>query len=145
MNQYPFLDNKIPPLSDVELGDIVPPVRNHRIIDISSSCLVPASELRDKLEFLLMAGELDSGLPILRNNVLVGLIPVPDLEFALDNLEGDENKLCIMSVNAPWVELNDNRSDGLVLRDFSSHIDPVCSNTLFFSFLLPFLDRSNTD
>lgn len=125
MNHYPFLDNKIPPLSDIELGDIVPPVRNHRIIDISSSCLVPASELRDKLEFLLMAGELDSGLPILRNNVLVGLIPVPDLEFALDNLEGDENKLCIMSVNAPWVELNDNRSDGLVLRDFSSHIDPA--------------------
>ncbi|KAF2492738.1 hypothetical protein BU16DRAFT_564053 [Lophium mytilinum] len=28
--------------------------------------------------------ELDGGLPIVRDQILVGLIPAPDLEFALD-------------------------------------------------------------
>jgi chloride channel 3/4/5 len=125
MNSYPFLDSKRPPLCDFELGDIVPPVRRHRVIDVSRSHLIPAKELREKLEFLLMAGELDSGLPILRNNVLVGLIPAPDLEFGLDKLGGDENKLCIMAVNASWIDLNDSHTGGPVLSDFTPYIDPV--------------------
>jgi chloride channel 3/4/5 len=125
MNSYPFLDSKTPPLWDFELGGIVPPVRKHRMIDVSTSPLVPAKELREKLDFLLIAGELDSGLPILRNNVLVGLITAPDLEFGLDKLGGDDNKLCIMTVNTPWTDLNDNCAGGPVLTDFSTYIDPV--------------------
>lgn len=102
MNSYPFIDNKVHPVFDTELGDIVPRVRRNRIIDISNGPLVRASDLRQKLHHLHMAGELDGGLPILRNNVLVGLIPAPDLEFALDRIEDEENALCLMASDIRW-------------------------------------------
>lgn len=102
MNSYPFLDNKVRPIFTSELGDIIPRVREERIIDISESPLVPAGELRVKQEYLHMAGELDGGLPILKDGVLVGLIPAPDLEFALDKLENEDNTLCLMSTQVGW-------------------------------------------
>jgi len=127
MNSYPFLDNKLQTLSDAELGDIVRPVRNNRIIDISSSPWVPATELRAKLENLLMAGELDSGLPILRHGVLAGLIPAPDLEYALDNVVDEENALCLMTMDASSFGGSDDEDDGTADRvDFTRYIDPVC-------------------
>ena len=49
-----------------------------------------------------MAGELDGGLPILRDGILVGLIPCPDLEYALDRLDGEESALCLMSTQDRW-------------------------------------------
>ncbi|KAJ5151203.1 uncharacterized protein N7482_010455 [Penicillium canariense] len=124
MNAYPFLDNKLQPVSDAELGDIVRPPRKNRIIDISSSSFVAASELRVKLEHLLMAGELDGGLPILRNGILTGLIPAPDLEFALDSLGDDEdNTLCQMAVDASVVY--DSENEDAVQEDFTRYIDPA--------------------
>ena len=129
MNSYPFLDNKVRPVFTTDLADITPHVRGERIIDISHSPLIPAKELREKLEFLHMAGELDGGLPILRHGVLVGLIPAPDLEFALDKLDNEDNSLCLMSTQVRWsgvdggddphdIEENDP-------TDFTSYIDPV--------------------
>lgn len=127
MNSYPFLDNKLQTLSDAELGDIVRPVRKNRVIDISSSPWVPATELRAKLENLLMAGELDSGLPILRHGVLAGLIPAPDLEYALDNVVDEENALCLMTTDASSFGGSDDEDDGTADRvDFTRYIDPVC-------------------
>ncbi|KKA21150.1 Voltage-gated chloride channel (ClcA) [Rasamsonia emersonii CBS 393.64] len=126
MNSYPFLDNKTHPICDAELGDLVPPVRKHRIIDISNSPLVPARELREKLDYLLMAGELDSGLPIVRDNILVGLIPAPDLEFALDKLEDEDNELCIMSVDRSYTDIQEGNDDNRASwRDFTPYIDPA--------------------
>lgn len=102
MNSYPFLDSKVRPVFTTELGDITPsPHPNHRI-DISRSPLVPARELRLKLDYLHMAGELDGGLPILRDGILVGLIPAPDLEFALDRLDSEDGALCLMSTQDRW-------------------------------------------
>lgn len=125
MNAYPFLDNKLQPLSDAELGDIVPPVRRDRIIDISSSPFVSASELRSKLEHLLMVGELDSGLPILRQGVLTGLIPAPDLEYALDTLgDEEENIVCLMAMDASSA-VCDSDSEEAIQEDFTRYIDPV--------------------
>ena len=134
MNSYPFLDNKLHPISEQELGEIVPRVRKKRIIDISKSPLVSATELRGKLDILLMAGELDGGLPILRNNILVGLIPAPDLEFALDSLEDEENTLCLMSTNTTWAGWTDPEGDYQSgPTDFTQYIDPVCfAVSLFF-------------
>lgn len=97
MNSYPYLDNKTSPVFDSELGDITPKLRSDRIIDITMSPLVKASDLRAKLRPLQNAGELDGGLPIIRDNVLVGLIPAPDLEFALDRVEDEESALCLLS------------------------------------------------
>jgi chloride channel 3/4/5 len=125
MNSYPFLDNKIQVVSDAELGDIVRPVRKSRIIDISDSPFVPATELRSKLQTLLMAGELDSGLPILRHDILSGLIPAPDLEYALDNLEDEENTLCLMGLDTMSV-LSDSEDEEVSRVDFGRYIDPVC-------------------
>lgn len=125
MNEYPFLDNKHNPICDAELGDLVPPVRKHRLIDISNSPLVPARELRDKLDYLLMAGELDSALPVIRDDTLAGLIPVPDLEYALDKLGDEDTELCIMSVDSTWADVQDQSDNGNNLTDFSIYIDPV--------------------
>lgn len=97
MNAYPYLDAKTRPVFTNDLGDITAPPKRSRLIDISSSPLVPATELRQKLEYMHMAGELDGGLPITRNGILVGLIPGPDLEFALDNLGDEEEALCLMN------------------------------------------------
>ena len=87
--------------------------------------MVPACSLREKLERLHRAGEVDGGLPILRNDVLVGLIPAPDLEYALDNLVDEANSLCLMAKVPKFVDDSDD-SDEDDPTDFSRYIDPVC-------------------
>lgn len=113
------------PVFSSQLSDITPRLRPERIIDISDSALIPAEELREKLQMLQTAGELDGGLPIVRSGILVGLIPAPDLEFALDNLRSEEDEMCLM---APKEDYPDNSSDDVSIRDptdFSPYIDPV--------------------
>jgi chloride channel 3/4/5 len=123
LNSYPFLNNKHKPIFTSDLADIIPRVRLERIIDISASPLVSATSLREKLEILHKAGEVDGGLPIIRDEVLVGLIPAPDLEFALDNLEDEANSLCLMtSVTNFYESDNEAHSDP---TDFTPYIDPV--------------------
>lgn len=100
MNSYPFLDNKASPVFDTDLGDIVPRLRLDKVIDITISPYVRASELRTKCNRLQSAGELDGGLPIVRDKILIGLIPIPDLDFALDKIEGNESEtMCLMSTS----------------------------------------------
>ena len=126
MNSYPLLDNKIRPIFTSDLGDITPKVRSHRIIDISTSPLVPAQGLRRKLELLHDAGEIDGCLPIIRHGVLVGLIPAPDLQFALDNLDDEDQSLCLMATNVTWQ--NNIEEDGIREPDppdFTPYIDPA--------------------
>lgn len=142
MNSYPYLDNKLHPTSDIALSELVPRVRKNRIIDISNSPLVPAMELRKKLDVLLRAGELDGGLPILRKNILVGLIPAPELEFALDRLENEAESMCLMCTDSPYGDWScdgeaggdgnrDRSRSGLnstgLMADFTPYIDPVGS------------------
>ncbi|KAK4662084.1 uncharacterized protein QC763_710480 [Podospora pseudopauciseta] len=122
MNSYPFLNNKHKPVFTSELADIVPRVRKERIIDISTSPVVPAMSLRTKLELLHRAGELDGGLPIVRHGILVGLIPAPDLEYALDNLQDEGSSLCLMA-SVPTIDDSD---DGMPdPTDFTPYIDPA--------------------
>ncbi|KAK0709024.1 chloride channel [Lasiosphaeria miniovina] len=122
MNSYPFLSNKHKPIFTSDLADIVPRVRKGRIIDITNSPVVPAVSLRTKLELLHKAGELDGGLPIVRDGFLVGLIPAPDLEFALDNLVDEASSLCLMA-HVPRIDDSD---DGLPdPTDFTPFIDPA--------------------
>ncbi|ROT40364.1 hypothetical protein SODALDRAFT_321732 [Sodiomyces alkalinus F11] len=123
MNSYPFLDNKHKPIFVSDLAAIVPRVRRERVIDIADSPLVPASSLRSKLELLHRAGELDGGLPILRDEVLVGLIPAPDLEYALDNLDDEANSVCLMT-HVPSIEDSDDE-DEVDPTDFTTYIDPA--------------------
>ena len=106
-----------------DLADIVPRVRRERIIDISASPLVSATSLREKLEHLHRAGEIDGGLPIIRDEVLVGLIPAPDLEFALDNLEDEASSLCLMT-SVDRFDASDDEEDSDP-TDFTTYIDPV--------------------
>ena len=125
MNSYPLLDNKLKPIFNTDLGDITPRVRRHRVIDISNSPLVPAKDLRSKLERLHDAGEIDGGLPILRHEVLVGLVPAPDLEFALDKLGDEEHSLCLM---APYIALEGTEEDQERAHDptdFTPYVDPA--------------------
>ena len=103
MNGYPYLDSKVRPVFTSDLGDITPALNSMRYIDISLSPLVPARHLRAKLEYVQSAGELDGGLPILRDGILVGLIPAPDLNFALDRIVDERNALCLMSPQHKWL------------------------------------------
>ncbi|KAF3059378.1 H(+)/Cl(-) exchange transporter 3 [Daldinia childiae] len=122
MNAYPYLDNKHKPVFTSEFADIVPRVRRERVIDISDSPLVPATQLRGQLELLHRGGELDGGLPIVRDDVLVGLIPAPDLEYALDSLEDESSSFCLMA-NIPNVD--EDESPERDPTDFTPYIDPA--------------------
>lgn len=130
MNSYPFLDNKVRPVFTTEIGDITPRVREERVIDISTAPLILAKELRQKVEYLHMAGEIDGGLPIIRDGILVGLIPAPDLEFALDKLENEENSLCLMSTQVRWNNHEDADHHEIDPTDFTPYIDPVSTFSL---------------
>jgi len=123
LNSYPFLNNKNKPVFTSEFADITPRVRRERIIDISNSPLVSAKSLRKKLEVLHQAGEVDGGIPIIRDEVLVGLIPAPDLEFALDNHGDETSSLCLMtSINSFDDSDDEAESDP---TDFTPYIDPA--------------------
>lgn len=126
MNSYPFLDNKHKPIFTGDLADVVPRVRLERVIDITTSPMIAATRLRKKLELLHRAGEIDGGLPIIRNDVLVGLIPAPDLQFALDQLEDEASAMCLMD-NIPSIDEDEEEPDP---TDFTRYIDPVSKNTL---------------
>ena len=95
-----------------------------RVIDISESSLIAASDLRAKLKLLQSAGQLDGGLPILRDGVLVGLIPAPELEYALDRLSEEEDEFCLM---APSDDYRSDDEHGSVKdpTDFTPYIDPA--------------------
>lgn len=126
LNSYPFLDNKHKPIFTSDLADIVPRVRRERIIDITNAPTVSATSLRRKLERILAAGEFDGGLPIVRDGVLVGLIPAPDLEYALDQLPEEDSAMCLMA-NVPSIDDSD-AEDGPDPRDFTRYIDPVSAS-----------------
>ncbi|EUC28843.1 hypothetical protein COCVIDRAFT_19891 [Bipolaris victoriae FI3] len=129
MNSYPFLDNKVRPIFTSELGDITPGSKMDHVIDISEDSLIPAVELRAKQRALQMAGELDGGLSIVKNGILVGLIPAPDLEFALDKLENEENTLCLMSPRVDWAAgrepHDEEEQEAYDPSDFTPYIDPA--------------------
>jgi chloride channel 3/4/5 len=134
MNSYPFLDNKHKPVFTGELADIVPRMRRGRIIDLTNSPVVPASTLRTKLELLHRAGELDGGLPIVRHDILVGLIPAPDLQFALDQLPNESSALCLMARVVSIDEDDANAEPDPT--DFTPYIDPVCTRLSCCLFVL---------
>ena len=87
MNSYPLLDNKAHPVFDSELGDICQRLGEDRTIDVSHSNKVSASELRQKVILLQRIGELDGGIPLLKDGILAGMLPIPDADYALDRLE----------------------------------------------------------
>ena len=130
MNSYPFLDHRSQPIFTSELSDITPRVRSERLIDITSSPLVSALELRSKLQFLHNCGELDGGLPIIRDGILVGLIPAPDLEFALDKLDDEDDTLCLMASTNHFRHVEEEQHD-YDPSDFTPYIDPVSENLSF--------------
>jgi chloride channel 3/4/5 len=98
LNDYPYLENKVHPVwADTELGDITRRTRRTRLVDITLSPMVRAPELREKLTAVQASGELDGGLPIIRDGILYGLLPVPDLEWALDRIEDESTAMCLMT------------------------------------------------
>ncbi|KAK5694997.1 hypothetical protein LTR17_024710 [Elasticomyces elasticus] len=138
MNSYPYLDAKARPIFTTELRDITHPPNKNRYVDISSSSLVPAKQLRAKLEYAHMAGELDGGLPILRDDILVGLIPAPDLEYALDRLDSEEGTLCLMNSRDRWHVSSQTMSG-------AADVDGTAEQCLFATDESPLLQRVGGD
>ena len=128
VNHYPFLSNKTRPSNLAgTLADIIPSGQSCHYVETAESCLVKASDLRTMLASH-SAGELDGGLPLLRNHVLVGFLTAPDLAYALDQMLGkdsDEDIRCLLiqdercdvAVNMPKVvdlrHINDSAPMGL--------------------------------
>lgn len=94
-----------------------------------------------------MAGELDSGLPIVRDTVLVGMIAATDLEFALDGLDDEYSEYCIMSPEHQnrlehFGNVDDDYDDddeagaSRVVHDFTIYVDPV---SFLYSCLIAFI------
>ena len=52
----------------------------------------------------------------------MGLIPAPDLEFALDNLDDETGALCLMATVNSFDDSDGGQSDP---TDFTPYIDPV--------------------
>ncbi|KAK9460124.1 chloride channel [Lipomyces oligophaga] len=87
---FPFLDNTKTPGFSGTLHDIVPYVSSSGqspVIDISATSYISPFDLRMKLRMLQVSGERDGSLPIIRYQALVGLIPAPELEYALDRVK----------------------------------------------------------
>ncbi|KAK9453329.1 chloride channel [Dipodascopsis uninucleata] len=89
-NNFPFLDNQKTPGFSSTLHDIV----THddvsspsTIIDITDSPYISVVSLRKMLRILQESGEFDGSIPIIRNNVICGLLPAPELEYALDKIK----------------------------------------------------------
>lgn len=147
LNSYPYLDNKVRPIFTSHLADITPKLGSDRIIDITQSPLVPATSLREKLQILQAAGELDGGLPIINNRVLVGLIPAPDLEYALDSLQSEDEDLCRMVAIDNGDESDYEEGSIKDPCDFTQYIDPVCillqpsTKTIFLNLFLSLFRR----
>lgn len=78
-----------------------------------------------QLKLLQDAGELDGGLPVIRDEALVGLIPAPELEYALDQLENEEGSLCLMTKVLTFHD-SDDEEDETDPTDFTPYVDPVC-------------------
>lgn len=126
LNSYPYLDTKIRPVFSSTLADITPRYRPDKVIDISESSMVAASELRFKLKKLQSLGQLDGGLPIVRDGVLVGLIPAPDLEYALDMLGSEEDSFCLMAPHNGFSIVSDDEDESIRdPADFTPYIDPA--------------------
>lgn len=119
------MENKNRPIFQGQLADITPRMRATRLVDITESPQVPAKELRAKLRKLQTVGELDGGLPIVRRGVLVGLIPCPDLEFALDNLDNEEDDYCLMAPKEYYSDMDSEEGTIVDKTDFTPFIDPA--------------------
>ena len=107
-------------------------MRGERVIDVSSSSSVPAVELRKKLQYLHNVGELDGGLAIVQEGVLVGLIPAPDLEFALDKLEDEDESFCLMHRSIGHYRPITDDGEEFDPTDFTPYVDPVSIATSSF-------------
>jgi hypothetical protein len=83
------------------------------------------------LEILHRAGEVDGGIPIIRDDILVGLISAPDLEFSLDNLENEADSLCLMTKVA---SIDDSDNEAVIdPTDFSTYVNQVGLIILIFT------------
>ncbi|KAI1000911.1 H(+)/Cl(-) exchange transporter 3 [Podosphaera aphanis] len=99
-NSFPFLNNRHKPIFTSELAVLVRKENQTNIIDVSHSPLVSAKRLRSQLEVLREAGRIDGGLPIICNEILVGLISALDLEYALSMLKDESKSVCQMIRNS---------------------------------------------
>ena len=91
--------------------------------------MVSATSLRAQLTLLHEAGEIDGGLPVIRDEALVGLIPAPELEYALDQLENEENSLCLRTRVTSFHDSDDEEVTPDP-TDFTPFVDPVSITAL---------------
>lgn len=86
-NNLPYLDNRRTIPTDATLADIITPSAPSDIIDLTLSNNVSASRLRAMLSTFQRRREFDGSIPLVKGTRLVGVVFIPELEFALDQLE----------------------------------------------------------
>lgn len=125
INSYPLLDNKLRRTLTGMLGDLTPAkYHEDQVIDITSSPIIPASDLQKKLNLLQEAGEQDIGLPIISQESLVGFISAVTLASALNKIEDHTHTACLMSTKRSSYPQQGTTWHGDE-ADLTSYVDPV--------------------
>jgi chloride channel 3/4/5 len=86
-NNLPYLDNRRTIPTDATLADIVTPSQSADVIDLMASNTMTSTRLRTMLVAFQRRSEFDGSIPLVNGNRLVGVIFIPELEFALDQIE----------------------------------------------------------
>ncbi|ANB13164.1 Gef1p [Sugiyamaella lignohabitans] len=86
-NNFPYLDNRQTRSFDSSLADLVNRVGPNELIDVGDCTHVSSLTLRSMASMLQMRGEFDGCIPLIKGPILVGIISVPQLDFALDRLQ----------------------------------------------------------
>ncbi|ODV92340.1 hypothetical protein CANCADRAFT_30518 [Tortispora caseinolytica NRRL Y-17796] len=111
--KYPFLDPRESPVYVSTLAEALDDngvrsvkngaTMNYPVIDISRSGKVSAMQLSVYLKNLQKSGESDSGIPVIgAGRVIQGILPGPELAFALDAMEAEvgrpleEDDMCLL-------------------------------------------------
>ncbi|QIW99947.1 hypothetical protein AMS68_005465 [Peltaster fructicola] len=117
MDAYPYLDSSHRPSFDAELADIVTAPSTSDCIDITDSPWISAIDLRQKLQYLHLAGE--------------RFLPAPDLEFALDSIEREGDAKCYVNPHSdrpdqsqePWQDDDESAATSPQQAFDSDHVD----------------------
>lgn len=85
-NDFPYLDNRVMTSFDSSLVDLVTRVRSQNMLDLTRGPYVTVARLESILERLNSRGEIDGCVPLVKGPILVGLLSVPQLAYALDQI-----------------------------------------------------------
>ncbi len=134
INSYPILEDKKPRQAlPGTLENIVPATyQSDRVIDITSSFIIPAYGLRRRLDRLQQKEVSDTYFPVISYGAVAGVLPAVALESVLNGTEDMTNTFCIFSTKKCAHSQEGSRRDGYEV-DLTSYIETVRLSLIDFT------------